>query len=34
VDDVLDPSARERGVTSCQMCHRHLGELPTLAYER
>src|SRR5439155_23372389 len=24
VDEVLDPAARARGVTSCQMCHRHL----------
>jgi hypothetical protein len=29
VDEVLDPSARARGVTSCEMCHRHLAELPT-----
>jgi MoaA/NifB/PqqE/SkfB family radical SAM enzyme len=28
VDEVLDPTARERGVTSCEMCHRHLAELP------
>ena len=32
VDDVLDPAARERGVTSCEMCHRHLAELPVPAY--
>ena len=27
---VLDPAARARGVSSCEMCHRHLGELPPL----
>jgi hypothetical protein len=34
VDDVLDPAARERGVSSCATCHRHLGELPAPAYAR
>jgi len=34
VDEVLDPAARARGVTSCQLCHRHLEELPPPAYER
>ena len=34
VDDVLDPAARARGVTSCEMCHRHLGELPSPPYEK
>src|SRR5262249_4977561 len=33
-DDVLDPAARARGITSCEMCHRHLGELPVPAFER
>jgi hypothetical protein len=28
VDEVLDPAARARGVSSCEMCHRHLQELP------
>lgn len=28
IDDVLDPAARARGISSCEMCHRHLGELP------
>lgn len=28
IDDVLDPAARARGVSSCEMCHRHLDELP------
>jgi hypothetical protein len=32
IDDVLDPAARARGITSCEMCHRHLAELPV--YER
>jgi hypothetical protein len=34
VDEVLDPAARTRAVTSCEMCHRHLAELPAPAYER
>jgi MoaA/NifB/PqqE/SkfB family radical SAM enzyme len=29
IDDTLDPAARARGISSCEMCHRHLGELPT-----
>jgi hypothetical protein len=29
---VLDPAARAREVTSCEMCHRHLGELPVPNY--
>lgn len=33
VDDVLDPAARARGITSCEMCHRHLEELPVAEYE-
>jgi len=32
VDEVLDPAARARGVTSCEMCHRHLGSLPAPVY--
>src|SRR5262249_23120016 len=28
IDAVLDPAARARGVSSCEMCHRHLAELP------
>jgi hypothetical protein len=32
VDEVLDPAARARGVTSCDMCHRHLAELPAPEY--
>ncbi len=28
VDEVLDPAAREREISSCEMCHRHLHELP------
>jgi hypothetical protein len=32
VDGTLDPAARERGVTSCEMCHRHLAELAPAAF--
>jgi len=32
VDDTLDPAARERGVSSCEMCHRHLAELAPAAF--
>jgi len=28
IDDVLDPAARARGISSCEMCHRHVRELP------
>ena len=28
VDEELDPAAAARGVSSCEMCHRHLAELP------
>jgi hypothetical protein len=31
VDEVLDPAARARGVSSCAMCHRHLDALPPYA---
>ena len=33
IDAVLDPAARARGVSSCEMCHRHLKELPVPTYE-
>lgn len=33
VDEVLDPVARRRGVSSCEMCHRHVAELPAPTYE-
>jgi len=33
VDEILDPAARQRGITSCEMCHRHLAELPVPRYE-
>jgi len=33
VDEVLDPAARERDVTSCEMCHRHLEALEPPRYE-
>ena len=28
VDDTLDPAARARGVSACEMCHKHLEALP------
>jgi len=28
IDETLDPTAQARGVSSCEMCHRHLQELP------
>ncbi|HYD47883.1 MAG TPA: DUF547 domain-containing protein [Terriglobales bacterium] len=28
IDEVLDPTARARGISSCAMCHRHLDQLP------
>ena len=31
-DDVLDPAARARGISSCEMCHTHLAELPVPAF--
>jgi len=34
VDTTLDPAARMRGVSSCEMCHKHLTELPPPEYER
>jgi len=33
IDDVLDPAARTRGVSSCEMCHRHLADLPIPDFE-
>ena len=27
VDDTLDPAAEKRGVSSCEMCHKHLVQL-------
>jgi hypothetical protein len=32
VDDTLDPAARARGISSCEMCHRHLAELAPAAF--
>jgi MoaA/NifB/PqqE/SkfB family radical SAM enzyme len=32
IDEVLDPAARQRGVSSCAMCHQHLDELPVPDY--
>ncbi len=34
VDEKLDPAARARGITSCEMCHKHVKELPVPDYER
>jgi len=34
VDDVLDPAARERGISSCEMCHGHLAELPAAEFRQ
>jgi hypothetical protein len=33
IDEVLDPAARARGISSCEMCHRHLAELPVYESE-
>jgi len=32
VDHTLDPAARERGISSCEMCHRHLAKLAPAAF--
>lgn len=34
VDEVLDPAARERGVSSCEMCHKHLAEIEPASFAR
>jgi MoaA/NifB/PqqE/SkfB family radical SAM enzyme len=34
VDEVLDPAARRRGISSCEMCHTRLGELEAPEYDR
>ncbi len=33
IDAALDPAARARGISSCEMCHKHLAELPLPEYE-
>lgn len=33
IDTVLDPAAARSGVSSCEMCHRHLAELPVPEFE-
>ena len=33
IDTTLDPAARQRGISSCEMCHRHLHELPAAEFE-
>jgi hypothetical protein len=32
VDETLDPAARARGITSCEICHTRLSELPPPEY--
>jgi hypothetical protein len=34
IDDTLDPAARARGITSCELCHTRLQELPTPGFEK
>jgi hypothetical protein len=34
VDGTLDPAATARGISSCEMCHKHLADLPSPDYER
>jgi hypothetical protein len=34
IDTVLDPAARLRGISSCEMCHGHLAELPLPEFPR
>ena len=34
VDETLDPAARQRGISSCELCHRHLDDLPAPSYDR
>jgi len=33
IDDTLDPAARDRAISSCEMCHTRLSELPIPAYD-
>jgi hypothetical protein len=33
IDDVLDPGARARGISSCELCHTRLAELPVPAFQ-
>jgi hypothetical protein len=32
VDETLDPAARARGISSCEMCHKHLAQLPVAEF--
>ncbi len=34
VDETLDPTARARGLSSCEMCHKHLAEMPAAEFQR
>ena len=31
-DDTLDPAATARGISSCEMCHKNIAELPVPEY--
>ncbi|MGH7782110.1 MAG: DUF547 domain-containing protein [Candidatus Binataceae bacterium] len=33
IDETLDPAARERSISSCELCHSRLSELPVPVYE-
>jgi hypothetical protein len=33
IDEVLDPAARAQGISSCEMCHKHLSELPVPRFD-
>jgi hypothetical protein len=33
IDETLDPAASERAISSCEMCHTRLSELPMPAYD-
>jgi hypothetical protein len=33
IDETLDPAARSRSISSCELCHTRLAELPVPAYE-
>jgi len=34
IERTLDPAAQQRNISSCEMCHRHLAELPVPDFER
>jgi hypothetical protein len=33
-DETLDPEASSRGISSCEMCHKYLDQLPAPRYDR